>query len=149
MKKFIYKVLLAIPLVLMLNGCQEKQTGEQHKVHWDRDMCDRCKMVMSERNHAVQVINPQTNKAHNFDDIGCAILWFKEEKIQWKDQANIWIADIESAKWIDARHAFYDTEKLTPMGFGFRAYKEKDSIKDGDEVINFEELKTRILNKKQ
>ena len=56
MKKF--KLLfLAIVILLGFTGCEKKDPTEMHGVHWDRDMCVRCKMVVSDRHHAVQVIN--------------------------------------------------------------------------------------------
>jgi len=80
-----------------------------------------------------------------FDDIGCMILWFEEEKIQWKDKAVIWITDVSNGKWIDARTAFYDTENITPMAYGFSAHKTKDSIKKGQEIIDFKEVTKRVI----
>ena len=77
-------------LLLSFNGCEKKQiTTELQEVHWDRDMCERCKMVTSDRHHAVQVIDPKTGKSYMFDDIGCTLLWFEDEKISWKDQAKV------------------------------------------------------------
>ena len=145
MFKNIFKLLGLISLVLVLSSCEKKISHEHHEVHWDRDMCDRCKMVVSERNHAAQVLNPQTGEAHMFDDIGCAILWFKEENIQWKDSAKIWITDVKTSKWIDARTAFYDNTHITPMAYGFSANEKKESIEKGQEVIDFDEMSKRVL----
>jgi nitrous oxide reductase accessory protein NosL len=128
------------------NGCEKKEISTAlHDVHWDRDMCERCKMVTSDRHHAVQVINPQNGRAYMFDDIGCTLLWFEDEKITWKNKAKIWITDVETGKWIDARSAFYDTHNITPMAYGFAAHEKKESIKEGEEVVGYEALFKRIL----
>jgi len=133
-------------LLLSINGCEKKQIStDLQEVHWDRDMCQRCKMVTSDRHHTVQVINPKTGKAYMFDDIGCALLWFDEEKIAWKDQAKVWITDTETGKWIDARTAYYDAGNVTPMAYGFAAHSDKKSIKEGQEVITYDELFERVI----
>ncbi|MBP6497755.1 MAG: hypothetical protein KA253_03680 [Campylobacteraceae bacterium] len=142
MKKFSF--LLAL-VGLFLVGCDTKASLEPKKVHWDRDMCERCKMVLSERKFSAQAINPQTSRKYLFDDIGCAILWFREDKISWENEAILWVNDAQSGEWIDAKTAFYDTENITPMAYGFGAHKSAQSIKAGLEVIGFEEVKRRVI----
>jgi len=134
-----------VVLLLSFNGCEKKQiTTELQEVHWDRDMCERCKMVTSDRHHAVQVINPKTGKSYMFDDIGCALLWFEDEKITWKDQAKVWITDVDTGKWIDARTAFYDAGNVTPMAYGFAAHAKKESIKEGKDVLFYDALLKQV-----
>ncbi len=132
-------------LLLSFSGCEKKQiTTELQEVHWDRDMCERCKMVTSDRHHTVQVIDPKTGKSYMFDDIGCALLWFEDEKISWKDQAKVWITDVDTGKWIDARTAFYDAGNVTPMAYGFAAHARKESIKEGKEVLSYDALLKQV-----
>jgi nitrous oxide reductase accessory protein NosL len=122
----LYGLALAMVLALMLGGCSKKSyDNEAAKMHWDRDMCERCKMAISERKYAVQVIDPTTHKVYKFDDIGCAVLWFDEEHIPWKDQAKIWITDAKTGEWIDARTAKYTDDSITPMAYGFAAFTDK------------------------
>ncbi|OHE06743.1 MAG: hypothetical protein A2329_07865 [Sulfurimonas sp. RIFOXYB2_FULL_37_5] len=102
-------------------------------------------MVLSERKFSAQAINPQTSRKYLFDDIGCAILWFKEDKISWENEAILWVNDAQSGEWLDAKTAFYDTENITPMAYGFGAHKSAQSIKAGLEVIGFEEVKRRVI----
>ncbi len=144
MFKNIFRLLGLLSLVLILSSCEKKISHEHEKMHWDRDMCDRCKMVVSERNHAAQVVNQETGQAYKFDDIGCVVLWFKEESIQWKDSAKIWITDVKTSKWIDARTAHYDNLHSTPMAYGFSANENKESIEEGSEVIDFNEMVKRV-----
>ena len=145
MKINIFKLFIPLVILVLLVACEKKVSTELSDVHWDRDMCDRCKMVVSEKNHAAQVINPENGKVYKFDDIGCAILWFKEENISWKDKAKIWITDVKTSKWIDARTSFYDTLNITPMAYGFGAHEKKESIKAGLEIIDFNEMSKRVL----
>ena len=135
----------AFLLLIGFNGCEKKQiTTELQEVHWDRDMCERCKMVTSDRHHAVQVINPKTGKAYMFDDIGCAVLWFDEEKIAWKDQAKVWMTDVDTGTWIDARDAFYDADNVTPMAYGYAAHAKKENIPEGKTIVKYNDLHALI-----
>lgn len=126
-------------------ACEKRDPTQLHKVHWDRDMCERCKMVVSDRKHATQVINPITKRAYMYDDIGCAVLWFEEEKIEWESTAKIWVTDITTGKWIDAHKAVYDTNNITSMAYGFGAHEKQNSIKKEEERIDFAEVSKRIF----
>lgn len=132
-------------LAFGFSACEEKSKTDVAKVHWDRDMCARCVMVVSDRQNTTQVRDPQTGKKYMFDDIGCAILWFKEDSIEWKENAIIWITDVNSGEWINARTAFYDTENITPMAYGFSAHKTKDTIKGEQEIVDYNEVVKRVL----
>ena len=76
-------LLSALFLTLTISGCEQESKTAVSEVHWDRDMCARCVMVVSDRMNTVQVKNPDTGKKYIFDDIGCMILWFKDENITW------------------------------------------------------------------
>ena len=102
-------------------------------------------MVLSDRKFSAQVINPDNGKNYVFDDIGCVILWFKENNIAWKEHAVIWVNDAKTGEWIDARKAFYDVANITPMAYGFGAYAKKEDIKEGQEMIDFEEVTRRVI----
>jgi len=143
MKRFNFFILLLV--IAIFSGCEKKIVTDLHKVHWDRDMCERCVMVVSDRKHSAQVINPATGKSYMFDDIGCWILWAQENKIEWESQAIIWITDGNSEEWIDARTAFYDNKNITSMAHGFRAHKYKKDIKDGDEIMLYDEIRKHII----
>ncbi len=136
----------ALMLIGGLGGCEKKSGDGVAKMHWDRDMCERCKMAISDRKFAVQVVDPKTNKHYKFDDIGCAVLWFKEEHIPWESTAKIWITDAKTGEWIDARRAVYATGAITPMGFGFAAYNSTAEA-GGNNVIGFDEVRKRILER--
>ena len=142
---YLFKKIVLITLLIFSIGCDKKPKTGIAKVHWDRDMCTRCVMVISDRKNTVQILNPATNKKYMFDDIGCLILWFKDEQISWKNKAIVWITDVNTGKWIDARKAYYDTENITPMGYGFSAHLTKKSIKPNQEIIDFKEVTKRVI----
>ena len=128
----------------MFLGCQDKVKQGASEIHWDRDMCDRCVMVISDRKNTVQLKNPTTNKLLKFDDIGCMAIWFIEENIGFKDSAAIWITDAKSGEWIDARQAYYTSGNMTPMAFGFSAYKSKESIEKDRDILTYDEVLKKI-----
>jgi len=140
MKKFSFLVFLLIFL-----GCEKKIVTELHDVHWDRDMCERCAMVVSDRKHTAQVINPINGRSYMFDDIGCWVLWVQEDQISWEKEAIIWITDGNTGEWINARTAFYNTENITPMAYGFMAHKNKEDIKSDQEIVDYDEIRKRII----
>ncbi len=138
--------LLAGIVMMSFIACEKKPvTTELREVHWDRDMCSRCRMVTSDRRHSVQVIDSQSGKSYMFDDIGCTILWFDEEQIAWKQSAQIWITDISTGRWIDARKAYYDGDNITPMAYGFAAHEKKESIKSGKEIRSYDQIVPKII----
>ena len=142
--RLFFLLLLSISTLLTTTGCEKKSNSQVREVHFDRDMCARCAMVISDRKNTAQVINPATGKYYLFDDIGCMVLWFDDEKIPWKDKAIIWVTDAKSGKWINARKAFYDTENITPMAYGFSAHTSKKDIAKGQEIIDYNEVVKRV-----
>lgn len=145
MKRFNLKYLFLLSLAALFIGCSDSSDVKEgmKKVHWDRDMCERCKMVVSERHFGVQMINPSSNRSFMFDDIGCAVLWFQEENKDWFDKAVIWINDAKSGEWIDARTASYTLGTLTPMGYGLSAFAQ-ENLPQGATALKFEEAVTII-----
>jgi len=138
MNKFKLLFLLLVSIGIFFSGCEKKKIGEVEPIHWDRDMCERCKMAISERKFAFEVVNPNNGKTYKFDDIGCAVLWMDEEKIPWKDKAILWITDAKTGKWINARTALYTDDSITPMAYGLAAYTKETKPKN-HEIISFKD----------
>ncbi len=146
--KYFFLLVALILLLLSFNEYNKKSVSTQAvEVHWDRDMCARCAMVISDRSNTTQVINPQNGKVYIFDDIGCMVLWLDKQNIQWRDKAVIWITDVKTGKWIDANKAFYDTNNITPMAYGYSAHKSRDDIAADEEIIDFNEVISRVRKK--
>lgn len=141
----LFKTVLFLLFALFSSGCDSKIDLGPKNIHWDRDMCERCKMVLSDRKFSAQAINPDNGRKYVFDDIGCTILWFKENSIEWKEKAIIWVNDAKTGEWIDARKAFYDAMNITPMAYGFGAHALKEDIQAGKEIIDFEEVSRRVI----
>jgi hypothetical protein len=117
---------LALPLLFACSG--DPGSGPK-AVKWDRDACERCRMVLSDRYSAAQVRYQPADKKRSrvvlFDDIGCAVLWLEDKP--WRDdpQTEIWVADHRTGEWIDARQASYIPGKVTPMEYGLGAQPER------------------------
>ena len=138
------KLLIISALLLSFVACENKSDSTIAQVHWDRDMCANCVMVISDRHNTVQVQNPKTKKVYMFDDIGCMAVWFKDQNITWKDKAIVWVTDADTAQCINAKTAFFDTGNKTPMAYGFSAHISKDAIKKGREIIDYKEVIQRV-----
>lgn len=143
MKNFSFLILVVLGMLFV--ACDTKIDTSAKEIKFDREVCERCKMVISDRHYAVQVVNPSDGKRYYYDDIGCTVLWFKEEQIEWKNEAIIYVTDAKSGEWIDARKAFWTFGAITPMNFGFSAYTIKQ---DNVENFDYSYVVEKIMSKK-
>lgn len=135
-----YNILICILLSFLSTSCSEKKD----EVHWDRDMCQRCKMVVSDRKNTVKMQLGDSIRYFAFDDIGCYVWW--REKNKNIKQKYVIINDSQTGKWIDMKKALYTAGNLTPMGYGYWAY-EKGSEPKGKKILTYEEVKKLIIKR--
>jgi nitrous oxide reductase accessory protein NosL len=129
----------------MFLACSDSQKAQgPAEMHWDRDMCARCVMVISDRKNSVQVEDTATKKVYKFDDLGCMAIWAKEGALDLK-KAKVWVTDAQTGEWIDAKTAVYTAGNTTPMGYGFSAFKSKSELKDGEDTLSFDEVYNDII----
>lgn len=142
------RILLLIPVLLMLlTGCQKEKTTGAVDVRWDREICARCAMAVSDRNYSAQIRGGRKDKkakVYKFDDVGCAVIWL--DKQNWKDDARteIWVNDYRDGKWINAKTAWYVKMKNTPMDYGMGAQSDK-----AEGALNFEQARKHIYEVEQ
>jgi len=134
----------AVGLMAMLGGCGGDPGNGPIEVKWDRVGCDRCRMVLSARNHSAQVRVKEPNKrsrVYVFDDIGCAVVWLEDKS--WRDDptTEIWVNDWRTGDWIDARTASYLTGQETPMQYGLGAQSEP-----AEGALDYAAAKARIFS---
>jgi copper chaperone NosL len=140
-QRTIYRIICAA-VVLLLYACSgEPETGPK-QVKWDRDACERCRMVLSDRKHSAQVrwVPPgERSQVLFFDDIGCATIWLEDKP--WRDDptTEIWVTDYRDGKWIDARKATYIKGQITPMEYELSAQSDPDP-----NGLNFEQAKQHV-----
>lgn len=137
-------MLLSVIQLLALSACSgDPQTGPLQP-HWDRDACEHCRMVLSDRHYAAQIrFLPQGKKwprIHWFDDIGCATLWLAEQPWREDPGVEIWVNDYRNGGWIDARTASYVKQRVTPMAYGLGA--SADPVEGG---LDFQQAQQHIL----
>ncbi|MCB1726823.1 MAG: hypothetical protein KDI22_05265, partial [Gammaproteobacteria bacterium] len=86
---------LLIATALLLAGCSGDPGTGPVEVKWDRDVCTRCNMVLSDREHSAQVrytpADGKRSQVRKFDDLGCAVLWLDQQP--WHDEpgVEIWV----------------------------------------------------------
>jgi nitrous oxide reductase accessory protein NosL len=144
------RLCLLLGLTLLVGCSAEPETGPA-KVTWDRDACERCRMVLSDRKFAAQIRVPpdagrKRTRVYKFDDIGCAVLWMDQQA--WRDgpAIEIWVTDHRDGQWIDARTAHYVPVKNTPMEYGLGAQRDPapDAIGFSQAIQHIYEVEKRF-----
>lgn len=133
---------LLIAALFLLGACTPQADSGPVEIKWDRDICVRCSMALSDRHYAVQVRGGPKNQVFKFDDLGCALNWLRNQAWSTDPATEIWVADYRSGRWIDARTAHYVSGKTTPMGYGLGAAEE---AQPGS--IGFDEASKQLLAK--
>jgi len=96
-------------------------------MNWNRDTCERCRMMVSEPDFAAQVryfTENNKSKVATFDDIGCAALWLQESPWSKDERTEIWVVDHRNKEWINARTATFIPDRITPMNYGLGAQSD-------------------------
>lgn len=117
-------------ILFLFIGCEEKPYGN---IHYDRDVCEHCKMIISNRNFAVDVF--YENKHYYFDDIGCVADWYEKHFDIFS--ADVYVTDAKSGNWINAKTAFWYRGLITPMGFGYGAFEHEQK---GKKNLSFKQV---------
>lgn len=109
------------------------------------DMCTYCKMAISEKRYAAELIDDD-GQAFKFDDIGCMSNFVTGQKAEMKIAA-YFVIDFESRQWTKADDAFYvhSPELKTPMSGGIIAFKNEVQAKEAaakyhGKLLRFEDL---------
>jgi len=144
-KRFrITAVALAAAVVFTLAGCLEQDNGPQD-IHWDRDACALCGMMISDAAYVSEIRGGPKNELQKFDDIGCAMNWLNMQPWAEDPKTRIWVAEVSSSRehltWLDARTARYIPARMTPMNYGFGAV---ETAVEGS--IPFEQMVAAVLS---
>lgn len=124
---------------LLLSGCGGDPGHGPVEVKWDRDGCERCRMVLSDRGYSAQVRDPQ-KRVHLFDDLGCALIWLEDQPFKEDPQVELWVTDADDGHWINAREAFYSTGHNTPMDYGLGASEQATP-----QSLDFEQAREHVF----
>jgi len=96
----------------------------------------QCKMYIKHQKDSAQVIM-QDHRTYFFDDIGCMVLWLKNQKTKMRYYPYVFTEDTN--RWIKADNACYKIGLHTPMHYGFGAYEKKDK-----KCISYKEFKLKM-----
>ena len=143
--RFRFELLPTVVVGALLLGCGQGSDTGPGEIHWDRQTCEQCQMVISERRHAVQVRELGAHRIHAFDDLGCALLWLEEQKLLpgRKGGPEVWAMDSMAGKWIDARDARFEAGLTTPMAYGFGVATHGISLAEAGVQVRETELNRR------
>jgi len=141
--------LLAVCSLLLVGACWSGEKTGPEDIRWDRDVCELCRMFVSDPRFAAEVRGGEKMKLYKFDDIGCAINWLNDQEWAGDKVAEIWVADHTSTRdnmiWLNAREARYDRGELSPMNYGYSAMAPTPSVSGTPPGISFVELTAKIL----
>ncbi len=131
MKQFNFlRITFYLSLLVILTACGSASKNEKQ----DLKICPQCNMELPKSNLHTSTIN-QNGDMHYFDDVGCMILWTKDNNIDLKS-VKTKIFSNDTKRYIDTLKAFYTINEKTPMSYGFSAYENPiDGSIDFDEVI--------------
>jgi len=116
-------------VLLTITGCNSSSDTKQKL-----KVCPQCRMELPKSNENTTIII-ENGESTYFDDIGCMVLWAKENNVDLKNViAKAFTHDTK--KYVDVFKLNYSIDESTPMHYGFGAYEKqiKNSI-DFDEVI--------------
>ena len=133
--------------LLLVAGCTGGEDTGPAKVHWDRDICARCSMALSDRDYAAQVrggLAEEKTKPYLFDDIGCAVIWLDQQPWKNDPRTEMWVRSTDSDEWLDMKTAWYVVGHRTPMDYGLGALSKKI-----DQAMNFEQAIQHVRSRDQ
>lgn len=121
-----FKLLLVI-FSLFFAGCSPQKVS---------DVCPTCNMQIDDSKLHSTSLHVKSS-THNFDDIGCMVLFAKEYQIDLKRMKSKVFTN-DTKRYIDSSAAHYKLDEQTPMGYGFSAYENEESntIRFEDVIIN-------------
>ena len=122
-----------ISVLVMMSGCNSTSDNVEKS-----RICPQCHMELPKSNINTSFVI-KDNKTTYFDDMGCMVLWAKENDIDLKTvTAKAFTTDTK--KYMDVFKLHYSIDEKTPMHYGFGAYEK--NIKKS---IGFDEVILRML----
>ena len=121
----VFILVSGLAALVVLTSCQ-KRAVEPIAVEAN-DMCSFCRMSISEKRYAAEVIDKE-GQAFKFDDIGCMANFIKQKRNDASIQATF-VMDFDRREWLEAEKASYvrSSEFKTPMNGGIVAFKDDSS----------------------
>ena len=143
-------------LLFSIISCKNESEIRPVKILYGQDICERCKMIISEKAYSAEYILPD-GEARKFDDIGCMIHFQNEEESNRDKILAQYVRDYNTGDWIDATTAHFVWSKtiITPMGHGLAAFKDEASARtlarkvDGTVLSNLDEFYKSVVTREK
>jgi copper chaperone NosL len=121
-KRHAYLIFIFLALCSLTSACGK--TEPQPVELAPEDMCSFCRMAISEKRFAAELIT-QDGDTYKFDDIGC-LLDFNRGREVTQSIAASFVVDFETQEWVRGEEAYYlrSAELKTPMSHGIVAFKD-------------------------
>lgn len=137
--------------LLLFSSCQSDTDVKPSEIYYGEDICERCKMIISESEFAAQY-RIKNEPARKFDDLGCLVKYMHEQSKN-EEELFIFVVDYETKKWINGKGANYvwDGKIKTPMNYGIISFKTIETATKYSEkneallIGNYTEVKNFIL----
>lgn len=115
-------------VVLVFAGCQKGAIEPVALV--PEDMCSFCRMSISEKRYAGELIDNE-GQAFKFDDLICMTRFTREKSDQGSVAARF-VMDFDAKTWVKAEDAHYvqSNEIKSPMSGGIVAFKNEARAKE-------------------
>lgn len=120
---------LLLSIILLLTfSCGDNTKDGPDDIYYGEDICERCKMIISDKKFAAQYREKNGNTV-KFDDTGCMIEHIINNENVNDGSVDIYVVDYDTGQWIDGKEAYYIwTEEIkTPMGYGIVAFRDRNS----------------------
>ena len=136
-----WRVLCLIIGMIVLSNCG--QHAHEPVSLLPNDMCDYCRMAISEKRYAAELINTE-GQAFKFDDIGCMTNFVRKNTLK---ASAYFVMDFDERQWLKAEDAYYvrSPELPTPMNGNVVAFKDQSRAQqtaDGyhGRMVRFDEI---------
>ena len=123
------KYMLILLVLLGFVACKDRVDTGPQAVRFGEDVCERCKMIISDRRFAAQYIT-QSGEAKKFDDAGCMIDYLREAGKGVESALAVYVTDYGTGEWLEAGKAFYlrNPELKSPMGYNIAAFASGEEM---------------------
>lgn len=129
-RRFFMRAMLYVSCALTFSSCTCQENGPRDPV-WQKDTCAHCRMTISEKRFAAQVVGPGAQWQY-FDDLGCAMKKARDHNL---DENQLYV--FQDNKWVKAKGTRYNSGFKTPMNSGFAP------VADG--AMSYDDMKKALL----
>ena len=125
-KSALHLVILTIAALSFFAACS-RGTIQPVEIS-DGDICSFCKMAISEKRYACELVN-RFGEATKFDDIGCMKNYIIK---QHPEPSAVFVVDFNTKQWIDSKKAFFvhSSQLQAPMSGETAAFATRQDAED-------------------